>query len=413
MAKPLAFYNEIDPFAARVLRSLIARGEIMPGDVNEKSIEDLTPSDLEGYTQHHFFAGFGVWSYALRRAGWPDWRPVATCSCPCQPLSSAGKGLGFADERHLWPSFYHLAIQYGFERIYGEQVASSLAETWIDLVHADLEAMDYAFGCVPFPSAGVGAPHIRDRNYWLAYPKGLHSRSGFRNTESRERGLAIACDDDDAAGVLANPLCDGTEYGPGNSVGAQAALDSSNGGISGERLRARLEGSACGLGDDDDTRLSEQQCVSGILREKSDTRSRETFERTGGATRRISPAPPGWLANTGGKRSAVRLSEAEQWQEGLSGKYDDRRHQQFGKQAPFAPSSRAGPVNGFWRAVDWLLCRDGKWRPVEPGTFPLAHGAPARVGRLRGYGNAINAEQAAAFIAATMDAPYELGLDLV
>ena len=75
-------------------------------------------------------------------------------------------------------------------------------------------------------------------------------------------------------------------------------------------------------------------------------------------------------------------------------------------------------VNGFWRDADWLLCRDGKWRPVEPGTFPLVDGAAARmgrvepgvarvassnrVGRLKGYGNAINAQAAAAFIRAYM-----------
>ena len=56
------------------------------------------------------------------------------------------------------------------------------------------------------------------------------------------------------------------------------------------------------------------------------------------------------------------------------------------------------PTNGFWRDADWLFCRDGNGAPVEPGTFPLAHGAPARVGRLRGYGNAINAAAAQAFI---------------
>ena len=61
-----------------------------------------------------------------------------------------------------------------------------------------------------------------------------------------------------------------------------------------------------------------------------------------------------------------------------------------------------GATNGFWSSCDWIPCRDGKSRPVEPGTFPLAHGAPARVGRLRTYGNAIVAPLATEFIKAVM-----------
>lgn len=65
---------------------------------------------------------------------------------------------------------------------------------------------------------------------------------------------------------------------------------------------------------------------------------------------------------------------------------------------------RPGPVNGFWRDTDWLHSQDGKWRPVRPGSFPLADGVPARVGRLRAYGNAINIEAATAFIKSYMAA---------
>ena len=65
---------------------------------------------------------------------------------------------------------------------------------------------------------------------------------------------------------------------------------------------------------------------------------------------------------------------------------------------------RPGPVNGFWRDADWLYGRDGWWRPVRPESFPLADGIPARVGRLRTYGNAINIEAAAAFIKSYMAA---------
>lgn len=44
-----------------------------------------------------------------------------------------------------------------------------------------------------------------------------------------------------------------------------------------------------------------------------------------------------------------------------------------------------------------------QWLPVEPGTFPLAHGTTSRVGRLRAYGNAINAKAATVFVEALMD----------
>jgi DNA (cytosine-5)-methyltransferase 1 len=65
------------------------------------------------------------------------------------------------------------------------------------------------------------------------------------------------------------------------------------------------------------------------------------------------------------------------------------------------------PHHGFWSDADWLGCRDGKFRPVEPGTFPLANGIPARVGRLRGYGNAIVPQVAAEFVKAFMAAKAE------
>lgn len=55
-----------------------------------------------------------------------------------------------------------------------------------------------------------------------------------------------------------------------------------------------------------------------------------------------------------------------------------------------------------WDGAEWLPCTDGKARPVEPGAFPLAHGIPGRVGRLRAYGNAIVPQVAAAFIEAVM-----------
>ncbi|WP_244314969.1 DNA cytosine methyltransferase, partial [Paraburkholderia unamae] len=154
-----AYYNEIEPYAAQWLRNLIAAGHIAPGDVDERSIEDVRPDDLRGYTQCHFFAGLGGWSRSLRVAGWPDDRPVWTGSCPCQPFSVAGKGLGFNDPRHLWPSWYWLIKERRPAILFGEQVAA--ATDWLGLVRHNLEALEYAVGAIPIEAASAGADHFR------------------------------------------------------------------------------------------------------------------------------------------------------------------------------------------------------------------------------------------------------------
>ncbi len=259
-----AYYNEIDPFAAQWLRNLIAAGHIAPGEVDERSIVEVRPADLAGFDQCHFFAGVGVWSYAIRLAGWSDNRPVWTGSCPCQPFSAAGAGKEFADERHLWPTWFQLIRVCRPVAVFGEQVASRDALAWLDHVCADLEGEGYAVGAVDTCAAGYGAPHIRQRLYWVA------------------------------DGEL-----------------------------------ARLEG----------------------------------YERHGG-----NGNEPGRIGADATRSIAAR-----------------------------------GATNGFWADAEWLPCRDGKARPTEPGTFPLAHGATQRVGRLRAYGNCIVAPQAAEFVRAFLE----------
>ena len=163
-----AYYNEVDPKAAAWLRELVRRNLIAPGDVDERSIEDIRPDELDGYTQCHFFAGIGVWSYALRQAGWPDDRPVWSASLPCQPFSAAGKSEGFSDERHLWPVFHELLKVLRPPVLFGEQGASKAALDWFDVVKADLNASRYATVAADIPASAFGAPHIRQRLYFVA-----------------------------------------------------------------------------------------------------------------------------------------------------------------------------------------------------------------------------------------------------
>lgn len=163
-----AYYNEIDPYAAQWLRNLISAGHIAPGDVDERSIVDVQPDDLAGYTQCHFFAGIGGWSLAARLAGWPDDRPLWTGSCPCQPFSVMGRRGGINDERHLWPEFHRLISERRPTIVFGEQVESPPARAWLDIVRSDLEGDGYAFAAVVLPAASAGAPHGRHRTWFVA-----------------------------------------------------------------------------------------------------------------------------------------------------------------------------------------------------------------------------------------------------
>lgn len=173
-----AYYNEIDPAAVAVLRELIARDVIAPGDVDDRSIKDVSPDELSGYTQCHFFAGGGLWSVAARLAGWPDERELWTGSCPCQPFSAAGKGRGADDPRHLWPDFHRLIRTRRPPVVMGEQVAGAAGYAWFDGVRADLANEDYASRPVDIPASAVDAPHQRNRLYWIAVVNAARERRG-------------------------------------------------------------------------------------------------------------------------------------------------------------------------------------------------------------------------------------------
>lgn len=259
-----AYYNEHDPYCADWLRNLVAAGHIAPGDVDGRDIRDVRPAELAGYVQAHFFAGIGLWSLALRWAGWPDDRAVWTGSCPCQPFSGAGRGDGFADPRHLWPEWFRLIRECRPVALAGEQVAGPHALVWLDAVFADLEGSGYACGAVDFPSAGVGAPNIRQRLWWV-----------------------------------------------GNAINAR-------------------------------------------------------LERHG--------------------------------RDGTHGHEPGREHA-----APDRSASPPDDASGPWCQPEWVDCLDGRRRPFEPGSFPLAARHPGDVGRLRAYGNAINPVVAAAVIRAWME----------
>lgn len=250
------YYNDNDPRSVEWLNFLIKKGLIPDGLVDSRNISDVTVSDLKGFTQHHFFAGIGGWPKALEIARWPSTRPVWTASLPCQPFSLVGERKGVSDDRHMWPIFFELVRKYKPERIFGEQVTGAIKQGWLDVVQTDLEKENYFFGACVLGAHSVGAPHIRQRVFWVGYSN-----------------------------------C------------------------------SRLQG-----------------------------------------------------------------------------------YKGYGSHEEWEAEDRSTPPTSFsdhWELSDWRQFKDGRTRPIQPGTFPLANGVPNRVGLLYGYGNAIVPQVGAAFIQAT------------
>lgn len=166
-----AYYNEFDPFAVEWLRRLIKRGLIADGEVDDRSIVDVRPDELRGFTQCHFFAGIGGWSLAARLAGWGDDRPMWTGSAPCQPFSSTGLRKGKSDERHLWPELFRLIRDCKPPVVFGEQVSGAIGDGWLCELTSDMYTQDYETAAIVFKGSIVGADHERERLYWVCDTK--------------------------------------------------------------------------------------------------------------------------------------------------------------------------------------------------------------------------------------------------
>lgn len=332
----MVYYNENNDFVAAWLRNLISAGHVATGDVDERSIEEVRPDDLRKYDQCHFFAGIGVWSYALRLAGWPDNRKVWTGSCPCQPFSAAGKGEGFADPRHLWPIWNRLIRESCPDTVFGEQVDKALG--WLDLVSGDLEGQGYAFGTAIMGAHSVGAPHIRQRLYWVANStsKGLERPTGASVQRGSNRPASSSHD------VLADSpesrRQETGEHGSRSSLLSARSTERRRIGVAqGDALNSGLQGHGRSL-------------------QEHDSQGRQNSERYSAAT-----GSDDGMANSETTRPSHRGARTVLSKFGGSG----------------------GEINGFWNPADWLPCTDGKARPVEPVAQQMADGSAQSLGPLR------------------------------
>jgi DNA (cytosine-5)-methyltransferase 1 len=115
---------------------------------------------------------------------------ILTGGFPCQPYSTAGKRLGKADERHLFPEMLRCIKEIKPRWIIGENVRGLVS--WngglvFQEVYDDLEREGYEVQSFLIPAASVNAPHRRDRIWFVAYTNNERRSNGFRQVQ-RENG---------------------------------------------------------------------------------------------------------------------------------------------------------------------------------------------------------------------------------
>ena len=398
-ATSMNFINEWEPYPAQWIRNLIAANKLPPGEVDGRDVRAIQPAELEGYTQVHLMAGIGGWPYALQLAGWPATEPVWTASLPCQPFSTAGHGRGTDDERHLWPTVAKLIAANRPPVIFGEQVASKAGRSWWDGVSADLEAMDYSCRAVDISAAGVGAPHIRQRIYWVAVDNARHMAN--TNSERFHREPVLV-----------------PEWGLQSSVSEIAGASATHSWHMADADRHRqyrsgwVEGSRGGHESTDRSTDGRDMADAGDNERGGRSSVRETpamDEGTQGPYQDSSSGGPGSSRIRSFNESSDG-STSDSWMGNTDGQGLERGGDRVdGTRERAVEPSGMGP----WGDTIWIECADGKARRIpnpetQPGLHPLADGLPGKLGRsrakkLKGYGNAIVPQVAATFIEAVME----------
>ena len=367
------YYNEWDSFAAAWLKELIKDGLIPDGEVDSRSIADVEPSDLKGFTQCHFFAGIGGWSRALQLAGWSPDRPVWTGSPPCQPFSTAGKQSGKDDLRHLWPVFFNLIRECRPPTIFGEQVASAIRFGWLDDLQRDLEAEDYAAAAVVLSGGSVSAPHKRDRLFFVADSNNKRHERSSEDGRQAQRGF-------EHSGSVSVADSNGTQCGRGGIPGGDDKKDNTS--WSDEKYNQCLANA-------NGSRLEGQGEVGRpFCAETSKNKEVNRAINDGRISSPISSCQEKPLGDTEHDGSyEAKIGRSTGSGEAKGGMLEPERSDSL-----------------FWGSSEVIYCRDGKYRPIptEPALFPLANGISNRVGILRGAGNAIVPQAAAEIIKAYM-----------
>ena len=300
---------------------------------------------------------------------------------PCQPFSVAGHQKGEADKRHLWPEYFRLVRELRPHYAIGENVGGHL-RLGLDSVLEDLDSEDYTVRCFSVEAASLGAPHRRERIFWIAdrNPNGSNVDQK-QKVQERASAQSHGTRDDRTGKTLGNTECNGSsapEIGGGNTKtpgrtaqGTVKALKPTGTGGSGDN-----EAVADSTGNGRDAKRTDQE-TRGTVRGSEE---RRMLESEGSGTR---PEISGNVADNRGPRGQAGLSAPGHGQKGNPEEPDydcggQGRRPQSNKAA--FESYLGGGTDGL---SSWL---DGTWERGIPRVAPTDK---ARVPRLKALGNAV------------------------
>ncbi len=162
-------FCEIEPYCQKVLKKYWPDVPIYP-DIKQLRSEDIGSVDI-------VCGGF-----------------------PCQPFSVAGKQKGKRDDRYLWPEMLRVIREIKPTWVLGENVPGILRIAG-KTVCEDLEREGYAVTVFNFEAAAVGAPHRRDRVFFVAHSRCPLRQGGIiKGTDANE-------DREGTANITERPSC--------------------------------------------------------------------------------------------------------------------------------------------------------------------------------------------------------------
>jgi len=336
---------------------------------------------------------------------------IITGGFPCQPFSVAGKQKGTSDDRHLWPEMFRIIKTFKPRFAIGENVRGIVNiqdGVVFETVCTDLESEGYEVQPFNIPAAGVGAPHRRERIWFIAV------REDVVNTISNDEGREISRSDEEKRRIQEehrtehsttgkssrtsevrngdngyegnkNNVADTNNEGLRTCIGGSDndhATESRSGGVDRTRSESDVErhnststeikgmdvadtNTRFGNGENEEIQSRGQTSDSSSTRGRenvadtesigSDVRGREQHQGERSGQGEIGGASSSNVSNTIGERGRSRITE--------------RENAEDVRQSP--ESSNTG------------------WWHVEPNVGRVAHGVSGRVHRLKGLGNSI------------------------